>query len=148
MVVEILVCIGLVVGVVLLIALITRESSLILDYIVLLEGKAVKLSFKQLMSYYNIAPQKWVLDKTTIFYSTTATNINLNFIDYIKFRIFIKSKNKAKKAQAVRKDTIVFLESIQKDIDKYKAQTQKEQNEAINNIARIIHGYDGSWRIE
>lgn len=148
MVVEILICLGIIAGFVLLITLIIEGSCLVSNYIVLLEDKAVKLSFKNLMNYYAIAPTKWYFSENTIYYNTTDTNINLSFVDYIKYRIFLKKRDKKEKRKATNKETIAFLEAVQKDIDQFKAKSQKEQNEAINNIARIIHGYDGSWRIE
>ena len=148
MIVEILVCLGAIFGFILLVTLIVEGSSLALDYAVLLEEKAVKLSFKNLMNYYTIAPTKWFFDERTIYYNTTDTDINLSFIDYIKYRAFLKKQNKKEKRKITNKETITFLEAVQKDIDQFKVKSQKEQNEAINNITRIIHGYDGSWRIE
>lgn len=133
---------------ILLAGLMIGLCSLIPDYFFFRSENGIKLSFKDFISYYRIAPQKWYFDETNIYYMSTYTNINLNFIDYIKFRLFVKSKRKAKKKEATTKMTIDFLESVQKDIDRLKAQSQKEQEDGAAIFTKIIHDYHGGWRIE
>lgn len=114
------------------------------------EQPNIKLSYKDFMKYYNLAPQKYEIDniwKHLVVYENqycSRTYIGFNIIDTYKVVYTLKTIEKqekiTKKQEQKNKEMKKYLESVQKDINNLLSESEQQINEA-KEISNTISPY-------
>lgn len=102
-------------------------------------NSTVKLTFKEFKKFYSVSDGvSWSLcDNYCMKYGDNCSQayyIKFSFPDYIKYLSFLKNKDKSKNDGDLEK----FLQLIQKDIDKKRAEAEKELEQAQAEQARFL----------
>ena len=114
------------------------------------EQPNIKLSYKDFMKYYNLAPQKYEIDniwKHLVVYENqycSRTYIGFNIIDTYKvvytLKMIEKQEEVTKKQEQKNKEMKKYLESVQKDINNLLSESEQQINEA-KEISNTISPY-------
>ena len=111
----------------------------------------IKLSYKDFMKYYNLAPQKYEIDniwKHLVVYENqycSRTYIGFNIIDTYKviytLKMIKKQEENTEKQEQKNKEMKKYLESVQKDINNLLSESEQQINEAKEVSNTIISPY-------
>ena len=113
----------------------------------------IKLSYKDFMKYYNLAPQKYEIDniwKHLVVYENqycSRTYIGFNIIDTYKviytLKMIKKQEENTEKQEQKNKEMKKYLESVQKDINSLLDESEQQINEA-KEVMNTISPYSQS----
>lgn len=102
----------------------------------------VKLTFKQLKSFYAVAPTKWKfftysdLPEYRQNYHTTVT-ILFSFWDFIRYNAWVRKKNK-RDTQSENDETMLeYMDYWKQDTERYAEKARREMDEARTKILKI-----------
>ena len=102
-----------------------------------------RIKFSIFKKYYFINPESWELRSERVIKghdgSITSKDpcFTFNFIDFWKYKIFLKTLQKQEKHKEDDKVYIKLLELVQEDINKLKSQTIKDNTEAMNTVIEV-----------
>lgn len=98
----------------------------------------IRLDFDHFLQLYNVAPQKYKTEKnsTKYFYTfhSSRNRIGFSYLDYRKYKKWLKQKDLTDKQLTAMKKKKSYLESAQRDIDAYKEQCRAEIEEMQQSI--------------
>lgn len=102
------------------------------------------IKFKTFISFYNINPEHWSfgdLYKNKIYFESYYPRANqiykFNFIDYYRFRIWDKQREKKKKKQKELQNISEMIEVIKYDLSQLEEENQAKMQIAAKNIRDI-----------
>lgn len=102
------------------------------------------IKFKTFISFYNINPEHWSfgdLYKNKIYfesyYPRARQTYKFNFIDYYRFRIWVKQGEKKKKKQKELQNISEMIEVIKYDLSQIEEENQANMQSAAKNIRDI-----------
>lgn len=89
------------------------------------DGCTAKLKFKQFLSLYSVAPEKWTLNMSTVRYRQDPTetfeytDYYFSVLDTIRYDIFVETMNKNNTDAQNRKDLEKAIQCWNRDIREY-----------------------------
>lgn len=89
------------------------------------EGCTAKLKFKQFLSLYSVAPEKWILNMSTVRYRQDPeeifedTDYYFSVLDTIRYDIFVNTMNRNNTDAQNRKDLEKAIQCWNRDIREY-----------------------------
>lgn len=89
------------------------------------DGCTAKLKFKQFLSLYSVAPEKWTLNVSTVRYRQDPTetfeytDYYFSVLDTIRYDIFVETMNKNNTDARNRKDLEKAIQCWNRDIREY-----------------------------
>lgn len=105
-------------------------------------GCKVKISFRELMNYIRIAPEKWGTGRYALAYWGSGRHIGLTLFGYLQYVKWLKAKDRQREQKKINDELLAFLNSVQKDIDNYREKhidtgiaKLKEMSEALGKEA-------------
>lgn len=123
---------------------------LFINWIFERSNSAPKIKFKDFKKFYLINPDRWkmysatvgCLDESKYSYTFGHKYIELNFscLDYFKYIIWKFLLEHRKKNIKSTETMLRVVELVKKDIAKSEELAQKRQNEALDNIDKILNG--------
>lgn len=92
-----------------------------------------KIDFDSVQKFYPINPHKWQLDEGYVMYNYT-TQFRFNFIDYWRYRSWLKRQRKYKAMEAQNDALAAVIKDVKEDISKYKAKNVAYVQSKIDEI--------------
>ena len=138
---KIVLCLGIVVAIVTLIALAALLVSMRAGWLSHSSSWTSRMKFKQWLDLYYLNPEGWCLEDTPNRYITGKTYssnywayIHFSFPDYIRYRLW--RENARRRENNVKRDEHLkdVLEMAQSDIERLKAKADREMEEAKRQV--------------
>lgn len=98
------------------------------DHVNSTPSEAIRLSFKELKRFYNMAPNKYFFGNDVIQYydeEGKAISIRLSLVSFLKYSIWVERLAKRKIHDLRDENMKLFIECTNKDIEAYKKETQQ-----------------------
>ena len=102
---------------------------------VYIQGKPIdapKIKFKQFKVMYSINPNNWYIGGC--FPEYKKAEINLGFLDFVKFSLFQWKVDRKASARVKGQKTVKLISAFQKDIDDYKSKNEKYLKSELEKI--------------
>lgn len=97
------------------------------------------IKFKTFLLFYNINPERWEIDCSTVGFRTDFYCIfyKFHFIDFYRYLFWYqKQKRRNEKIKEIQKIT-TMIEVVKSDIAKFEAENQEKMQNAAKNIREI-----------
>ena len=110
----------------------------------------IKIKFNSFISFYNINPNRWELNDSTVFFRTKQksypyssdyqyTKFKFNLIDTIKYKHWKRQKSKNDKILKDCEEYQKVLEIIKQDIQATQQESSRLNNEGLDILQTIIN---------
>lgn len=103
------------------------------------------IDFNSFKKFYELNPKRWITHSGAVTCKTSKGLYDVfcfRFIDYHKYRSWLKQQEKIKKKNADTAATKRMMDAVREDIAKHEAESKKMSNSAIDEVINIIHESD------
>jgi len=106
------------------------------------------IDFNSFKKFYELNPQRWITQYGSVTCKTSKNAWDdddvfcFKFIDYYKYRSWLKQQKKTKKKNDDTEATKRMMDAVREDIAKHEAESKKMSNSAIDEVINIIRESD------